>query len=325
MKLALISFTDKGVLLAASLAGKLTAQGHTVTCREPGVPLKDWTAQFFPTSDGLIFIGASGIAVRAIAPHMQDKARDPAVVVMDEGGKFAVSLLSGHLGGANALAEELAKLTGAVPVITTATDSRGLFAVDSWAKRQGCFVREPERIKGVSARILAGQTVSVYSEIPITGEPPEGVVLSPGPAQVEVTVRPQGNALHIIPPVGVLGVGCKKGTSAENLEAALRALDIAPQAICKVCSINLKAHEPGLLAFCQAHGWELQTFPAADLAAVSGDFTPSPFVAQVTGVDNVCERAAMLGSGGVLYLKKQAGNGVTIALVLKPYTMDWSW
>lgn len=325
MKLSLISFTDRGAALGARLAEKLTAQGHAVTCRAPGEPLRDWTARVFPECDGLIFIGAAGIAVRAVAPHIRHKALDPAVVVVDEGGRFAIPLLSGHLGGANELSKEIAALTGGQAVITTATDGRGAFAVDCWAKRQGCVVLEPERIQEVSARILRGETVSVSSEIPVSGAPPEGVMLGPAPALVEVTLRPQGDALHIVPPAGVLGVGCKKGTTIEALEDAFLRLGAAPQAVCKVCSIDRKAEEPGLLAFCKAHGWALETFPAEELAALPGDFTPSPFVKSVTGVDNVCERAAVRGSGGVLVQKKTAGAGVTMALALTPYPMDWSW
>lgn len=101
-------------------------------------------------------MGAVGIAVRAIAPHCKSKATDPAVVVLDECGRFAVPLLSGHLGGANALARALAEACGAIPVITTATDANGVFAVDEWAKAQGCAVLEPERIKLVSGALLAG-------------------------------------------------------------------------------------------------------------------------------------------------------------------------
>ena len=116
----------------------------------------------FAQADALIFVGAVGIAVRAIAPHCKSKATDPAVVVLDECGRFAVPLLSGHLGGANALARALAEACGAIPVITTATDANGVFAVDEWAKAQGCAVLEPERIKLVSGALLAGQHCPVW-------------------------------------------------------------------------------------------------------------------------------------------------------------------
>ena len=113
--------------------------------------LSEWTAENFQKSDALIFIGAVGIAVRAIAPHCKSKATDPAVIVLDERGRFSIPILSGHLGGANDLAKKLASICGAVPVITTATDIEGVFAVDEWAKAQNCHVLEPGRIKPSAA------------------------------------------------------------------------------------------------------------------------------------------------------------------------------
>ena len=167
MSRAYLAFTAKGEALAHRLAEALP--GSVSRCGGD-VTLKDWTAEHFAQDEALIFVGAVGIAVRAIAPHCRSKAADPAVVVVDEGGNFAVPLLSGHLGGANALARALAKACGAVPVITTATDINGLFAVDLWAKAQNCAVLEPERIKRVSGALLAGQTVRYWSPWPVTGK-----------------------------------------------------------------------------------------------------------------------------------------------------------
>ena len=175
MTRAYLAFTAKGLALAQKLAaaypGSVTRCGH-----EAGqVHLADWTARQFAGSDALVFVGAVGIAVRAIAPHCQSKAQDPAVVVLDECGRFAVPILSGHLGGANDLARALAAVCGAVPVITTATDANGVFAVDEWAKHQNCTVLEPERIKLVSGALLAGKTVQFASDWPIAGAPPDGI------------------------------------------------------------------------------------------------------------------------------------------------------
>ena len=169
---AYIAFTARGLALAQRLAA--ACPGSVARGGADGVPLADWTARQFAQSDALIFVGAAGIAVRAIAPHCRSKAADPTVVVLDEGGQFAIPLLSGHLGGANDLARWLAAVCGAVPVITTATDVNGLFAVDLWAKAQNCAVLEPERIKRVSGALLAGQTVRYWSPWPVAGEtPPE--------------------------------------------------------------------------------------------------------------------------------------------------------
>ena len=135
--------------------------------------------------------------------------------------------------------------------------------------------------------------------------------------------------MHLVPRIGVLGIGCRRGTCAEQLEAAFADFcarhSLAPACIAAAASIDLKADEAGLLAFCRAHGWPITFYSAEQLRALPGPFTPSPFVQSVTGVDNVCERAAVLASGGCIRIPKQAGGGVTLALALCPYAPDWRW
>lgn len=328
MKLAYLAFTEKGFALARRLAGALG--GEAMRCNKP-LGLREWTERQFAGADGLIYVGAVGIAVRAIAPHVASKAADPAVVAVDECGHFAVPLLSGHLGGANGLACRVAQVCGAQPVITTATDANGVFAVDSWARRQNCRIPEPHRIKAVSARLLAGERITLSSEWAVAGCVPAGVQVVQGPeSDVRLSLHAgQTEALLLVPRIAVLGVGCRRGTPRAALEQALAAFlgqcGVHPQAVCAVASIDLKKEEAGLLEFCAAHGWPFLTYSAAQLEAVPGQFTASAFVQGVAGVDNVCERAAVAASGGTLYQKKTAGGGVTMALALKPYAPDWSW
>ena len=175
MTRAYLAFTEKGLALAQKLASALP--GTVDRCGHGGPGLADWAAEQFAHADALIFVGAVGIAVRAIAPHCRNKAVDPAVVVLDECGHFAVPILSGHLGGANDLARALAAVCGAVPVITTATDANGVFAVDAWARHQNCAVLEPGRIKRVSSRLLAG-VPGVTQAAP---RPPGGRCAAPDP------------------------------------------------------------------------------------------------------------------------------------------------
>lgn len=182
-------------------------------------------------------------------------------MVLDECGRFAVPILSGHLGGANDLARALAAVCGAVPVITTATDANGVFAVDEWAKHQNCTVLEPERIKLVSGALLAGKTVQFASDWPIAGAPPDGITAGDAP-DFALTLCPTGDALHLVPRIGVLGVGCKRGTSIETLTEAFAAFCaqncLAPQCITAAASIDLKQNETGLLTFCKSHSWPVQ-------------------------------------------------------------------
>ncbi|MEG1942390.1 MAG: cobalamin biosynthesis central domain-containing protein, partial [Angelakisella sp.] len=175
MKTELIAFTDRGFALAERLATELG--GSATRCGAP-LGLAEWTASKFHSTRGLVFVGAAGIAVRAIAPFVSSKLSDAAVVVVDENAQFAVPILSGHLGGGNDLARQIAKLCGAQAVITTATDGRGTFAVDEWARYQGCAIANPEKIKTVSAKLLEGAKVYFHTDMSVQGELPAGVTYS---------------------------------------------------------------------------------------------------------------------------------------------------
>lgn len=327
MKLAFLAFTEKGFALAGSLAQ--TLGGSVMRCGKPD-SLSDWTQKHFAQDDGLVFVGAVGIAVRAIAPYIQKKWKDPAVVAVDECAQFAVPLLSGHLGGANRLARAVSAVCGAQAVITTATDVNGVFAVDEWARCQGLSVMDPQHIKLISGKLLAGGSVKVFCPSPIAGECPAGVeVTQTLPADVAVSVREEEAVLSLVPKTVVLGVGCRKGTLQGTLESVLERFlqenKLHIESICTVASIDLKKEEPGLLDFCRSHGWEFQTCTAQELRQTPGEFTPSAFVSQITGVDNVCERSAVFVSGGSLFAKKFAVDGVTMAAAEKPLRLDWNW
>ena len=123
--------------------------------------LTQWSGRQFSEKNAMIFIGAAGIAVRAAAPWIRDKFADPPVIVIDETARFVIPLLSGHVGGANELACELAAFLGAVPVITTATDRNGLFAVDLFAAGNGLVLTDRKMAREISARILEGKTVGL--------------------------------------------------------------------------------------------------------------------------------------------------------------------
>ena len=326
--IAYLSFTEEGRRLADRLSAALG--GETCCARDRAdFSLSEWTKEMFSEKEALVFVGAAGIAVRAVAPFLKSKAEDPAVVCLDETGRFVIPLVSGHLGGANGLAGRIAAVCGGDAAVTTATDVRGVFAADSWAKRQGLSVLNPERIKTVSAKLLAGGPVTVSSPFPVEGEPPAGVLLTEGEGDAAVTFRPREDALCLVPRCLTLGVGCRRGTAAEALETAFSRFcgerGVLPGAVGAAATVSLKKDEEGLLAFCREHGWPLSFFSAGELAAAPGDFTPSPFVEKTVGVDNVCERSAVLASGGELIERKYAADGVTFALALTPPRLDWRW
>lgn len=329
-----VSFTEVGARTAQRAAALLPdflteRYARTVDTSLAGTQLSRFAQQAMVDCDLVVFVGAAGIAVRAVAPYLAGKAFDPAVVVIDEAGRFVIPILSGHLGGANALAERLADGLGAQAVITTATDSRAAFAVDSWAAAHGCAVLDPENIKHVSGALLRGDAIGLRSAFPVDGRLPAQVTLSGAPDSgfcigFDTKTAPFAHTLHLVPRVVHLGIGCRKGTDARAIEqaaqAALFGAGVPWQAVKGVASIDVKQNEPGLLYFCENHGLRLTVFSAETLQAVEGDFTPSDFVARTVGVDNVCERAAVCAAGGgALLCRKTARDGVTIALAAENF------
>ena len=248
----------------------------------------------------------------------------------DEGGRYAIPLLSGHIGGCNRIALWAGEILGAQPILTTATDGRGLFAVDTWATRQGLSILNPKAVKTVSSRLLDGKEVVLWSDFSWKGNLPQGVVQGEkGPCHIRITGQQGdwGEALVLCPPMVTAGIGCRKGTPEERIhkavDNALCQAGLYPQSLGRVASIDLKKEEPGLVAFCQSRGGFFVTYSSEELAALEGDFTPSAFVQKVTGVNNVCERAALM-EGGRLILHKQAGEGVTVALSLGECILDFA-
>ncbi len=344
MDMKLICFTSSGAKICGRVMKILSERGHNCRGYKKGSfqggaeletahgSLKEWTGAAFSSQDAILFIGAVGIAVRAIAPFVKSKAADPACIVIDEQGNYIIPILSGHIGGANRMAEEIAAGLNALAIITTATDLNGLFAVDEWAGEHRLRIGDMGLAKQMSADLLEGKNIGYFTSFPIQGTPPKGLAEGSGSGtelEISIAASPRSRkALQLIPRCVVLGIGCRKGTSAEAIEwmvqEVLRDGGISPYAMCAVASIDLKAQEKGLLEFCETWRLPFEVYSARELEAVSGDFSVSEFVSSITGVDNVCERAAVLASGnGRLIVKKHAGNGVTVAAAVRDPELVW--
>ena len=319
---AVLSFSDRGADTARRVKEALGGEWETELYAPRG-DLKAKTAELFPVMDALIFVGACGIAVRAIAPHVVSKTSDPAVLVLDERGRFVISLLSGHIGGGNALTVKLAAELGAEPVITTATDVNRRFSVDAWAARQGLVIESMALAKKYSAAILK-EDLPFTADEPVEGTPPAGTFPGEsGALGFAVTVRdiaPYTETLRLIPPVLHVGIGCKRGTPAESIRAAVedafRENGLLFAAVAALASIDVKADETGLLSYARETGLDIRFYSADTLRGAPGEFTPSAFVASTVGVDNVCERSAVIsaGEGAGLLVRKIGRNGVTVAV-----------
>lgn len=341
MILSVICFTraghEKMDQLAEKLMSKLCVQtfckGSAFKEESDGYvheSVEQWARSQFIRKNALLFIGAAGIAVRAIAPLLKNKLTDSPVLAMDDDARFVIPLLSGHVGGANELARMIAKEMEATPVITTSTDVHNKFAVDLFAKKNALKIENKKGIAKVSAKAISSEIIrmgcgkGVEIDRGLCGNIPNCVeITKTGPFDVwigsEEEERPSAS-LYLVPKEYVLGIGCRRGKSAGEFEdfvcEKLTALGIRFENIACIASVDIKKDEGGLIRFAQQHGVELKTFTPQELEAVNGEFSESGFVKDTVGTGNVSERAAIAACGkeGELILHKQAENGMTLAV-----------
>lgn len=311
--LAIISFTDKGEKLADRLVGQLEGiNTRHYPCDRGG--LSSIVSEAFESFDALMFIGAAGIAVRAIAPHIRSKMHDPAVIVADEAGDFVIPVLSGHVGGANEAALYIAEIIGATPVITTATDINGAFAVDVWASKNGYVIANPESIKDVSMKALRGERIEILADTELLVPPPESQAsvckvadfignfsqnMEHGIVDVYVGSRIiSGGALRLVPRMLYVGIGCRRGVSSEAVGALFERVfaeyGIDARAVASVASIDIKSDEGGLLGFAEERGYELRFYSADELNRLD-DITGG--AGNVRSAGNVCITGGVGGVG----------------------------
>ncbi|TDG00337.1 cobalt-precorrin 5A hydrolase [Paenibacillus piri] len=299
----------------------------------------------FPAYKGLIIIISLGAVIRMIAPLLEDKKKDPGIVVIDDKGEHVISVLSGHLGGANELTREVAAALGARPVITTASDVQGTIAVDLFGRRFGWEWESADKLTPVSASVVNEEQVAVVQE---SGETGWWLYSTPLPANIRVyatvtealAAQPKAalvvthrvlspgeeailaNGVLYRPKVIALGIGCNRGTAAEEIEAViaetLAELKFSPRSVKSVCTIDLKQDEEGLLAVVQKNGWAFETYTPEQLNTVPMD-EPSDTVYKYTGAYGVSEPAAKLYAGvsQLALVKKKSGN-VTISVAVIP-------
>mgnify|MGYP002116272328 FL=1 len=346
----MICFTERGAWVCRRLFHKLKEMGEECEAvipkrflreewKKEGLKereeesLSQWTGKMFAEKRAVIFVSATGIAVRAIAPWIRDKMTDPPVVTVDEGAQFVIPLLSGHVGGANELARHIADWLEAVPVITTATDVNGKFAVDLFASAYHMTITDRKEAKNISAAVLEGKQIGVFSDLPIK-KLPDGFVMDRW-CEENICIRvkdpsfPEKKAsyLRLVPRAVVLGVGCRRGTDPEFMKekvfAFLKEHGIDPTAVKAIASVDVKQDEPAVLGLkqvfdgeCLHQPCEQRFYTPEQLIQVPGDFKESAFVKKQIGVGNVCERSAC-AAGGKLLVEKQAGDGITLAAALE--------
>jgi len=364
VNIALVSLTDQGLATARrigkSLPGAVVQEfyihekalssdkNHREGQSDPQHQLQvfqhlaDIIPRLWQQHSVLIFVMATGIVVRQIASLLEGKDRDPAVLVLDEQGKFIIPLLSGHLGGANIWANQLACQIGAQAVITTATDVRGLVAPDEYARRYGWKVEPLNHLPTVNRLLLEQGCLNIWTSYSL--KPDEAwvndehyqflsdkdkekanVIISSFP---DLTIK--DDLIYLVPPILSVGVGCRRGVSVEavieGVTSAVEQLGASLKSLSGIYSIDLKSDEVGLIEAAKYLRIPFQTFPGVELQAVieREQLNRSKFVKEKIGVDGVCEAASLLGTQrGQLILPKFKGRGVTVAISLEN-SLSWA-
>ncbi len=339
---AVYALTNEGACIGKGLAERM--DGDLFVPRELAKPfdakgfdrLLDLVAETFPLYRRHIFVTAVAIAVRAVAPHLRTKAKDPAVVALDQKGRHVVSVLSGHLGGANRTAMEVAAITGGVPVITTATDTEGLPSIDLLALERGLAIENTDAIKAVNKAILNGDPVQVYDPDDWLGmkEAERGKMRcrfvakedawAPSNKGVWVTwrsVKPLKGQLVLHPPALVAGVGCNLGTKAKEvqdlMEETFLSHSLSLKSLRCMATIEAKRREKGLMDAATGFRVPLLFLASEKLRSVQVP-NPSATVKRHMGVSSVCEAAALLGAGAnELLVPKTKSRNATLAVALQ--------
>ncbi|GED68376.1 cobalamin biosynthesis protein [Brevibacillus reuszeri] len=355
---AIVAITKHGVEMARDLAQKFPgtdlyymskfARGDEET---RGIQLFSNSVRMlfpalWPAYKGLIIIISLGAVVRMIAPLLEDKKKDPGVVVIDDRGENVISVLSGHLGGANELTHEVAAVMGARAIITTASDVQKTIPVDLFGRRFGWEWDSDEKLTPVSASVVNEEQVAVVNESgerdwwmhdapmpPSIKEYPSIAAAQAASPQAALIVSHRlltpgeqtilNNGVLYRPKVVVLGMGCNRGTSADEIEAVIKEtldeLQFSIKSVKALATIELKKDEEGLIAVCEKYGWPFVYYSPEQLNQVEIS-DPSDTVFKFTGAYGVSEPAAKLyaGVGELVLTKKKSGN-TTISVGLMPY------
>lgn len=290
MKLACLSFTDKGRLLGERLLdldGDNYEMEHFPNSETPG-GIKEFLESSWSKYDGFIFISATGIAVRMCQPYIESKAKDPAIVVIDDEGKFSISLLSGHLGGANEIAKSIGDFIGATPVITTASDNRGIDSIDMFAKGNGYYIEDLSSVTKITSMMVNNKTVGIYTEdgnlinypnlIKVGDlnniEPSvEGIIIVTstediGPIDIPHTILRLKNIN--------IGIGCRKGkeveTVMEAIELALKSSNLSSHSVKSMGTVEIKKDEAGIIKAADHYNCPLEIFTIKDILPLEDMF-----------------------------------------------------
>jgi cobalt-precorrin 5A hydrolase len=334
MKIACLSFTDSGFVIGEKIALKLVENTYSnyivkhFANKEVEGGIKAYLPKLVKEYDGLVFVSATGIAVRMMTPFIKDKKKDPAVVVVDDLGRYSISLLSGHIGGANVLAEDISLAIDAVAIITTSSDARGLEAIDYFSMAKGYHIESMEMAKTLTAMMVNNRNVGFYSEdlpvinyknltvydhIPCNNDEVEGLIIVSSKKTIDtkmpyVLLRPKN--INI-------GIGCRRGVEGkkiiEGIYDILNILNLSFHGIKAIGTIDIKKDEEGIKEAAEHFNCPIGIFTKEEINEVEDNLTRSEFVKEKVGVYSVSEPCAKL-LGGKLLAAKKVYKGITISI-----------
>lgn len=322
--IAIISVTAKGDFIADKLSKKFPA---VVYCKSKieGFTLADITRKAFENNQSIIFISSTGIAVRAIAPFLKGKDKDPGIIVVDVGNNFTISLLSGHIGGANELTLKVAKILNNTPIITTATDNIGVMAPDIIAVKNNLIIDNLKNAKYIASLLVNGEKVYFKDDKNIISIP-KGYLEENQVRENSIWITNKiaskelidySKLLRLIRKDIFLGVGCRKDTCGKKLIefilSKLKENNIDYRAVSKVGSIDIKKDEQGIIDLCKYFNCEFVTFSKDKIKTVENKFEKSHFVYKTLGVGAVCEPSVDL-LGGEIIVSKIKHDGMTLCI-----------
>lgn len=327
MKIAAVTFTRQGEKIVEKLRENIEIQ-HYCKENQEDFNVKTLGAKLMEEYEGIIFIGAAGIAVRTIAPYIKSKDKDPAVIVIDNESRFVISLLSGHLGGANELALYLSSILEAQPVITTATDSLGIEAPDMIAIKNCCVIESLTVAKEVAAALVRGEKVAFYSDldtdyIPAGYVPYTEDVKDQIKALVYLTNKKKSpmlkevKTLKLIKKDIVLGIGCRKDYSSDKMQNFVeRMLDhhnLDSRSVKLITTVEVKKNEKAILELAEYFKCPIKNWSLEEIKTVQYKFKGSDFVEKTLGVRAVCEPCVDL-CGARILVEKAACEGMTLCI-----------
>ncbi len=310
---AIVYLTERGKALAEKII-QFFPDSHLYKLNKKDI------SQIYSSYRVIVFIMATGIAVRSIAPLIKDKKTDPAVLVIDEHGKHIIPLIGGHLQGANELAKTLARLLNSNAVITTASDLKELPALDLWIKRCGLKIKNSSLLPKVMSKLIEKGKLKLFKEKGIQIPLLKCFQLTEDPLEADIVITNRVykvKGLILVPQNLFVGIGFHDWITQEEIEGSIKEVlfknGLLFESIKAIATIDKKANHPALTEFCNKYGFKLYSFSSTELNKVKG-INHSERVFQAVKVSSVCEQASLMASQGKLIVPKQVFKDITVAV-----------